>query len=127
MDKVGSVARKLRIQFEGAIYHVINRGNYRQDVFGSVGAAQAFETTLAETCELFDWQVHAYVIMRNHFHLAVETARANLTEGMHWLTGTSGLSEDTFSKAGTRRSWLKIPRRWHEWSITFISIRSGRE
>ena len=88
MDKVGSVARKLRIQFEGAIYHVINRGNYRQDVFGSVGAAQAFETTLAETCEMFDWQVHAYVIMRNHFHLAVETARANLTEGMHWLTGT---------------------------------------
>jgi hypothetical protein len=42
------MARKLRIQFEGAIYHVINRGNYRQDVFGSVGAAMAFEATLAE-------------------------------------------------------------------------------
>ena len=88
VDELGGVARKLRIQFEGAIYHVINRGNYRQDVFGSVGAAMAFETTLAEACELFEWRLHAYAIMRNHFHLALETPRANLAEGMHWLTGT---------------------------------------
>lgn len=82
------MARKLRIQYEGAIYHVINRGNYRWDVFGTVGAAQAFEATLFEASELHGWQLHGYVIMRNHFHLAVGTPQANLVDGMHWLQST---------------------------------------
>ena len=75
------MARKLRIQYEGALYHVINRGNYRRDVFESVGAAQAFEEALMETCEVNGWRLHGYVVMRNHSHLAVETPRANLVEG----------------------------------------------
>ena len=82
------MARKLRLQFANAIYHVINRGNYRQDVFGSVGAAIAFEKTLGETCELFGWRLHAFVVMRNHYHLALTTPQPNLVEGMHWLQGT---------------------------------------
>ena len=82
------MARKLRIQYEGAIYHVINRGNYRQDVFASVSAAQVFEETLIEACVINGWRLHAHVVMRNHYHLAVETPRANLTEGMHWLQTT---------------------------------------
>lgn len=80
--------RKLRIQFEGALYHVINRGNYRRDLFESAGAAQAFEDTLIEACELSGWRLHAHVVMRNHYHLAVETPRANLGDGMHWLQAT---------------------------------------
>lgn len=82
------MARKLRIQFGGAIYHVINRGNYREDVFGSVGAAIAFEQILAQACERFGWRIHAYAIMRNHFHLVLETPQPNLVDGMHWLQGT---------------------------------------
>jgi putative transposase len=82
------VARKLRIQHEGAIYHVINRGNYRHDVFASSGAAQAFALVIGETCALFHWRLHAYVIMRNHYHLALETPEPNLVEGMHWLQST---------------------------------------
>ncbi len=82
------MARKLRIQYEGAIYHVINRGNYRRDVFESVGAAQAFEATLIEACENYGWRLHAHVVMRNHYHLALQTLRANLVEGMHWLQST---------------------------------------
>jgi REP element-mobilizing transposase RayT len=82
------VARRLRIQYPGAIYHVINRGNYRADVFGSVGAAQAFEAVLDEGCGMFGWVIHAYVIMRNHFHLALETPEPNLVDGMHWLQST---------------------------------------
>jgi REP element-mobilizing transposase RayT len=82
------MARKLRIQYEGAMYHVINRGNYRRDVFGTVGAAQAFEQVVGEACELHGWRLHAYVVMSNHYHLAVETPRANLVEGMHWLQST---------------------------------------
>jgi len=82
------VARRLRIQYPGAMYHVINRGNYRADVFGSVGAARAFEAVLDEGCRMFGWIVHAYVLMRNHFHLALEPPEPNLVEGMHWLQST---------------------------------------
>jgi len=82
------VARKLRIQYPGALYHVINRGNFQRDVFETVGAAQAFEAALAEVCPRYDWLIHAYVIMRNHYHVALETPGANLVEGMHWLQST---------------------------------------
>jgi REP element-mobilizing transposase RayT len=82
------MARKLRVQFPGALYHVINRGNYRQAVFDTQGASDAFVRTLGETCERHDWQVHAYVIMRNHFHLALETPQPNLADGMQWLQAT---------------------------------------
>jgi REP element-mobilizing transposase RayT len=79
------MARKLRIQFEGAIYHVINRGNYRRDIFEDPRAIQAFERCLFEAAEQFGWQFHAYALMRNHYHLALETPRTNLPEGMQWL------------------------------------------
>jgi len=82
------MARKLRLEYAGAAYHVINRGNYRQNVFAAKGAAEAFERCLGETCERFGWIVHAYAIMRNHFHLAVETPEPNLSEGMKHLQGT---------------------------------------
>ncbi len=82
------MARKLRLEYAGATYHVINRGNYRQNVFESQGAAEAFERVLGEACERFGWVLHAYVIMRNHFHLAVETPEPNLSVGMKWLQGT---------------------------------------
>ena len=78
----------MRLQFPGALYHVLNRGNYRHPVFGTVGAAKAFETALGEACERHGWRVHAYAIIPNHFHVALETPHANLVEGMHWLAGT---------------------------------------
>jgi REP element-mobilizing transposase RayT len=84
----GYVARKLRIQFQGAIYHVINRGNYRSDLFVSPGEAQAFLETVKEAKQLMGWRMHAYVLMRNHYHLALETPEPNLVEGMHWLQST---------------------------------------
>jgi REP element-mobilizing transposase RayT len=82
------MARKLRIQFQGAIYHVINRGNYRRDLFMSPGEAQAFLVTLRDATELMGWRLHAYVLMRNHYHLALETPEPNLVQGMHWLQST---------------------------------------
>jgi len=63
-------------------------GHYRRDLFESVGAAEAFLRVLFETADKFDWRVHAYVLMRNHFHLAIETDQANMGEGMHWLQTT---------------------------------------
>jgi REP element-mobilizing transposase RayT len=78
----------MRIQYPGALYHVINRGNYRRDVFATSGAARAFENTLAESATRHGWRVHAYAVMPNHFHLALETPRPNLVDGMHWLQST---------------------------------------
>jgi REP element-mobilizing transposase RayT len=82
------MARKLRIQFPGAIYHVVNRGNYRRDLFLSPSEAEAFLETLREARQLMGWSVHAYALMRNHYHLALETPEPNLVEGMHWLQST---------------------------------------
>jgi len=82
------MARKLRLEYAGACYHVINRGNNRQSIFGGQGSAEAFERCLDQTCRRTGWRVQAYVIMRNHFHLAVETPEPNLSVGMKWLQGT---------------------------------------
>jgi REP element-mobilizing transposase RayT len=82
------MARKLRYEEKGGLYHVINRGNYRNPVFGSVGAAQAFEKTLWEAIRLHGWRLHAYMLMSNHYHLALETPSPNLVDGMHWLQST---------------------------------------
>src|SRR5687768_591654 len=80
--------RKPRIQYEGAIYHVMNRGDRREDIFKGDEDRELFLTTLGETCARTNWQVHAYCLMRNHFHLVIETPRANLVAGMKWLLGT---------------------------------------
>ena len=90
------MARKLRLEYAGACYHVINRGNYRRNVFAPKGAAEAFERCLAEAAGTFGWRVHAYVVMRNHFHLAVETPRPNLSLGMKWLQGTWAMRFNRF-------------------------------
>lgn len=82
------MARKLRLEYPGACYHVINRGNYRRGIFEPKGAGEAFERTLFEACESYRWRLHAFVIMSNHYHLAVETSEANLSAGMQWLQGT---------------------------------------
>lgn len=82
------MARPLRVEFAGGCYHVINRGNYRRALFEDAGAAEAFERTLGEAAERFGWRIHAYVVMSNHFHLAVELTEPNLSEGMRWLQGT---------------------------------------
>ena len=82
------MARKFRLEYPGACYHVINRGNYRRNVFAPQGAAEAFERCLGEAGARFGWRVHAFVIMRNHFHLAVETPDPNLSLGMKFLQGT---------------------------------------
>ncbi len=82
------MARKLRLEFPGAIYHVINRGNYRSWVFRDPKTRTAFQSCLFEACERCDWLLHAFVIMSNHFHLALETPVGNLVAGMHWLEVT---------------------------------------
>jgi REP element-mobilizing transposase RayT len=80
--------RKLRVQYAGAIYHLMNRGDRREPVFLDDQDRRRFLETLAEACQKTGWQVHAYCLMPNHFHLVVETPGANLVAGMKWLMGT---------------------------------------
>lgn len=77
--------RKLRIEYAGAIYHLMNRGDRREPIFLGKGDRQVFLATLAEACQKTGWQVHACCLMKNHFHLVVETPPANLVAGMRWL------------------------------------------
>src|ERR1041385_2778911 len=82
------MARKLRVQYPGAIYHVLNRGDRREPIFKDDADHRRFLDTLGETCVKTGWQVHAYCLMRNHFHLVVETPQPNLVAGMKWFLGT---------------------------------------
>jgi len=82
---MGSMPRKLRVEFPGAIYHVMSRGDRREDIFPNDVDRQDFIKTLAEACQKADWSVHAYCLMRNHYHLVLETPNANLVAGMAWL------------------------------------------
>ena len=82
------MARKLRVEYPGAIYHVMNRGDRREAIFRDEADRQRFVETLGEACARGGWQVHAYCLMSNHFHLVVETPQPTLVAGMKWLLGT---------------------------------------
>lgn len=80
--------RKLRVEYPGAIYHVMNRGDRREPIFGDEADYRCFLATLGEACNKTSWQVLAYCLMPNHFHLVVETPQGNLVAGMKWFLGT---------------------------------------
>ena len=92
------MAGKAQVEHQRACYHVINRGNSRFNIFEKEGTAQLFENVLFEAIEKFNWKLNAYVIMRNHFHLAVEITEPNLSMGMKWLQGTWVLRNNRFLK-----------------------------
>jgi REP element-mobilizing transposase RayT len=70
--------RQPRIEYEGAIYHVMSRGDRREDIAFSDEDRKLFMATLGEACKKCGWQVHAWTLMSNHFHLVVETPLGNL-------------------------------------------------
>jgi putative transposase len=80
--------RPLRIEFAGAIYHLMSRGDRREPIFLDDEDRKRFLLTLHEACEKTGWQIHAYCLMENHFHLVAETPQPNLVAGMKWLLGT---------------------------------------
>ncbi len=71
------MARKSRIEFAGAVYHVINRGSRREAIFRDDTDRKIFVATLGQTCGRTGWRVHAYVLMGNHFHLLLETPQSS--------------------------------------------------
>ena len=96
--------RAVRHEYEGAVYHVMCRGNNGQSIFEATRPAdfsnrrvavvkkgigqRLFLSTLEEVCQQTGWRVHAYVLMNNHYHLLLETPEANRVAGMKWFQGT---------------------------------------
>lgn len=81
------MARPLRLEFSGAIYHVTARGNAQNDTFLDDEDRQLFLASLGEIVTRLGWLCHAYCLMDNHYHLLIETPEGNLSEGMRQLNG----------------------------------------
>jgi len=105
------MARQWRIEYPGALYHVMSRGNSGQDIFLSDHDRHLFLTLLGELSERFDIEVYAYVLMNNHYHFLVKTLDANLSKAMQW-----------FGTSYTRRFNLNHHRGGHLFQGRFKSI-----
>lgn len=81
------MARPLRIEYDGALYHITSRGNERKAIFRDEGDRLGFLDILAKVTKRYNWLCHAYCLMNNHYHLVVETPDGNLSEGMRQLNG----------------------------------------
>ncbi len=81
------MARPLRIEYPGAVYHVTSRGNARQAIVGDDRDRKQFLTLLAHVIDRYGWLCHAYCLMDNHYHLLIETPTPNLSLGMRQLNG----------------------------------------
>ena len=81
------MSRPLRLEFAHALYHVTSRGNRCEDIYHDDADRQAWLAVLAQVCNRFNWTVHAYCLMSNHYHLLIETPDANLCAGLRQLNG----------------------------------------
>ena len=81
------MSRPLRLEFSGALYHVTSRGDRREDIYHDDVDRALWLDTLAQCCERFNWAIHAWCQMSNHYHLVIETAEGNLSAGMRQLNG----------------------------------------
>ena len=97
------MARPLRIEYHDAFYHVFSRGNEKRIIFKQDSDYQLFLTTLKESANHFDVRVHSYCLMRNHFHLLIETKKPNLSKFMQRLLGVYTIR---FNKIHNRQGHL---------------------
>lgn len=93
------MARPLRLEFAGALYHVTSRGDRREDIYDNDDDRKAFLSVLKSVCDTCNWVCHAYCLMSNHYHLLIETPDANLSRGMRQL---NGIYTQTFNRMNRR-------------------------
>jgi REP element-mobilizing transposase RayT len=93
------MARPLRIEYDGALYHITSRGNERKLIYRDDADRRAFLDILHEVNKRYNWLCHAYCLMDNHYHLVVETPAGNLSRGMRQL---NGVYTQLFNKRHTR-------------------------
>jgi putative transposase len=97
------MARPIRVEYEDAVYHVMARGNEQKAIYYDDIDRQVFVNTLAMGCEQFGLIVHAYCLMPNHYHLAVQTPQANLSQALGWVQTTYSIR---FNRRHTRSGHL---------------------
>lgn len=105
------MSRQWRIEYPGAIYHVLSRGNNRQDIFKTDDDRHLFLELLEELSARFNISIYAYVLMSNHYHLLLQTHEKNLSRGMQW-----------FGVSYTRRFNLNNGQNGHLFQGRFKSI-----
>ncbi len=81
------MARPLRIEFAGALYHITSRGDRQEAIYEDDEDRKAFLSVLAEVVARYNWICHAFCLMTNHYHLVIETVDGNLSQGMRQLNG----------------------------------------
>lgn len=95
------MARPLRIELVGGLYHVTSRGDRREDIYGGDNDRRAWLELFGRVCARFNWRCHAYCQMSNHYHLVIETPEGNLSQGMRQLNGVyTQYINHTHSKMG---------------------------
>lgn len=93
------MARPLRLEFAGALYHVTSRGDRREVIYEDDDDRLAFLSVLERVCGTYNWVCHAYCLMDNHYHLLIETPDSNLSKGMRQL---NGMYTQTFNRMNNR-------------------------
>ncbi|WP_082814770.1 transposase [Collimonas fungivorans] len=81
------MSRPLRLELAGGVYHVTSRGDRREDIYVDDQDRLLWLGILGQVCRRFNWTCHAWCQMSNHYHIVVETAEANLSQGMRQLNG----------------------------------------
>jgi REP element-mobilizing transposase RayT len=93
------MARPLRIEYPGAVYHITSRGNEKKLIFKDERDREIFLDTLSQVDKRYNWLCHAYCLMNNHYHLIIETPDGNLSAGMRQL---NGVYTQTFNRQHNR-------------------------
>jgi len=81
------MARPIRIEYAGALYHVTSRGDRREDIFVDDDDRLIWLEVFSQVCSRFNWRCHAWCLMDNHYHIVIETIEGNLSQGMRQLNG----------------------------------------
>ncbi len=81
------MARPLRLEFSGALYHITSRGDRQEAIYEDDDDRKAFLSLLDQVCDTYNWVCHGYCLMNNHYHQLIETPDANLSKGMRQLNG----------------------------------------
>ena len=93
------MARPLRLELAGGLYHVTLRGDRREAIFLDDADRLVWLEVFAQTCKRFNWVCHAWCLMDNHYHIVVETIEGNLAQGMRHL---NGVYTQTFNRTHKR-------------------------
>ena len=105
------MARPLRIELAGALYHVTSRGDRREDIFLGYNDRRDWLEIFKKVCERFNWVCHAYCLMDNHYHIVVESIEGNLSKGMRQLNGVyTQQFNRTHERGGHSERQRRIPR-----------------